>query len=105
MWTSAARNFDAILHRLCRNPVLTAMMVTSLIFGVTASVAGVAVWRASSACIARTSAPRNVARVLTDAADLDIGVGQTTQSDSPHSRKFASACPCITSVEWHWQQI
>src|SRR5271167_775866 len=99
MLTNAALYFDAILYRLCRNPVLTAMMVTSLIFGVTASIAGVAVWRASSACIARTSAPPNVAQVVTDVADLDIGAGQTTHSDSAHSRKVASACPCTTSVK------
>jgi hypothetical protein len=35
---------------LRRNPVLTAMMVSSLILGITALVAAITVWRASSSC-------------------------------------------------------
>jgi uncharacterized protein (DUF2062 family) len=33
-----------------RNPVLTAMMVCSLVLGMTAMIAAVAAWRASSSC-------------------------------------------------------
>jgi predicted small integral membrane protein len=35
---------------LRRNPVLTAMMVSSLVLGITALVAAITVWRASSSC-------------------------------------------------------
>jgi hypothetical protein len=43
-------NNRATLFLLRRNPVLTAMMVSSLILGVTALVAAFTVWRASSSC-------------------------------------------------------
>jgi hypothetical protein len=35
---------------LRRKPVLTAMMVSSLVLGITALVAAITVWRASSSC-------------------------------------------------------
>jgi len=35
---------------LRRNPVLTAMMVSSLMLGITALAAAITVWRASSSC-------------------------------------------------------
>jgi hypothetical protein len=38
------------LYLLRRNPVLTAMMVCSLVLGLTALVAAFTVWRASSSC-------------------------------------------------------
>ena len=119
MQDNTAYEFRAILKRLGRNPVLIAMTVTSLIFGATASIAGIAIWRASSACIARMSAPPNVAQVVTDVsnrgdllmhealqADLGLGVGPPTHGDSALPRKVASAaCPCATSIKWHWQRI
>jgi len=40
----------ATLYLLRRNPVLTAMMVSSLVLGITALVAAFTVWRASSSC-------------------------------------------------------
>jgi hypothetical protein len=42
--------FHTTLHRLLRNPVLTAMMVYTAVFGVTALMAALTVWRASSSC-------------------------------------------------------
>jgi hypothetical protein len=95
-----AAYLDAILNRLHRNPVLTAMMVTSLIIGVTASIAGVASWRANSACIAERSSPPALQ------ADLVLGVGQTTSADPAPSRKVSlSQCPCAAPSRWHWQRI
>jgi|ERR1700675_890449 hypothetical protein len=103
MLTGPAYNFDTILCRLRRNPVLTAMMVCSLVFGVSALIAGVKVWRVSSLCtIAQTPAPPNVVHVDIDVAgrsDLPM------HSDSAFAREVVSACPCAASREWHWQPI
>jgi putative ABC transport system permease protein len=50
MGTTAAHYFRAVLYRLRRNPVLTAMMLYSVVLGMTALMAAFAVWRASSGC-------------------------------------------------------
>jgi cell division protein FtsX len=50
MGNRAVHHFRATISRLQRNPVLTAMMVYSLVFGMTALTATIAVWRASSNC-------------------------------------------------------
>jgi hypothetical protein len=42
--------YRATLQMLRRKPVLTAMMVSSLVLGITAVVAAITVWRASSSC-------------------------------------------------------
>jgi hypothetical protein len=119
MQNNAASLFDAISNRLQRNPVLTAMIVTSLIIGATASMAGVAAWRASSACMTPPSAPPHLVQGVTDdaprsdllmhqalQADLVIGVGQTAHSELATSHKDAlAACPCSASLGWHWQRI
>jgi hypothetical protein len=47
---SIAARFHIALHRLLRNSVLTAMMVYTAVFGVTALMAALTVWRASSGC-------------------------------------------------------
>ena len=103
MLTGPAYNFDTILCRLRRNPVVTAMMVCSLVFGVSALIAGVKVWRESSLCtIAQTSAPPNVVQV-----DLDVA-GRSDllmHSDSAIAGEVVSSCPCAASREWHWQPI
>jgi hypothetical protein len=106
MKDSTAYHFHALLSRLRCSPVLTAMLVTSLIFGVTASIAGIAVWRGTSACLAETSAPPNVTMHQALQAELVMEVGQTTPSGSALSHKVASAaCPCAASNRWHWQRI
>ncbi|HMD29093.1 MAG TPA: hypothetical protein VKH13_11035 [Steroidobacteraceae bacterium] len=92
MQNNSASHFDAISNRLQRNPVLTAMIVTSLIIGVTASIAAVAAWRASSACIAPTS---------DDAPRSDLLMHQALQADLVG----VAACPCAASIGWHWQRI
>ena len=100
MQNNAASHFDAISNRLQRNPVLTAMTVTSLIIGVTTSIAGVAAWRASSACIAPTStSPHFVQGVADDAPRSDLLMHQALQAD------LLAACPCAASIGWHWQRI
>jgi hypothetical protein len=48
MTISIDNNNRATLLR--RKPVLTAMMVSSLVLGITALVAAITVWRASSSC-------------------------------------------------------
>jgi len=91
-----------MIARSVRSPVLTAMMVCSLVFGVAALAAGIKVWRVSSACtIAQTSTPQNVAQVVTEVAD-----GTDPFADAALARKVASAaCPCAVSRGWHWQRI
>jgi len=55
--TRTAYFFHAISYWFRRNPVLTAMMVCSLVLGVTALTAGIAVWRVNFSCaIAERSA-------------------------------------------------
>lgn len=116
MQDSAAGHLRNIANRLHRNPVLTALTVISLIMGATASIAGVAAWRANSACDTQTSAaPRLVQDAGSDArpdlmmhqalqADLAMGVGEAAHSELAASRKEA-ACPCSASIGWHWQRI
>jgi hypothetical protein len=48
MTISTDNNNRAALLR--RNPVLTAMMVSSLVLAITALIAAITVWRASSSC-------------------------------------------------------
>jgi hypothetical protein len=111
MTDNAAYRFYAILNKLRCNPVLTAMMVTSLIFGLTASIASIEVWRASSACVAEISAPSDIAQVATDVAyrsdlQMDEALHADVDGGLAHSRKAASAaCPCSASIGWRWQRI
>jgi hypothetical protein len=99
MKTGRRYSIRAILGGLRRKPVLVAMMVTSLIYGVTASIAGIAVWKASSECAtAQSSTGPNVARVALDVAGMD---GKST----PAGEAVSVACPCAVSKEWHWQRI
>ena len=50
MTIGAGNNNRATLHLLRRNPVLTAVMVCSLVLGMTALAAAYTVWRAGSSC-------------------------------------------------------
>jgi hypothetical protein len=120
MKNNTAYYFHATLYGLRRKPVMTAMMVCSLVFGVTAAIAGVKVWRASSVCtIAQSSALPSVVQAVTDVAGqsdlpiqhqvlqtaLSMG-GRTPQDGSALSHKNASAsCRCAAPIEWHWQRI
>jgi hypothetical protein len=120
MKNNTAYHVHATLHRLRRKPVMTAMMVCSLVFGVTAAIAGIKVWRATSVCtIAHSSALPAVLQPVADVAgqsDLLIQHqvlqtalsegGQTLQAGSALSHKNASAgCPCAAPIAWHWQRI
>jgi hypothetical protein len=96
MMHGVAYYFDAISYRLLRNPVLTAMMVCSLVFGVSALIAGFKVWRVSSACtIAQMPTPIVVQDVTYIASRSDLLMHQALQT----------ACPCAASSKWHWQTI
>ena len=73
MRTIAAYYFHAALCRLRRNPVLTTMMVYSVVFGVAVLMAAFAVWRASSSCpVRRWPEPLYV---------VQISAGIATRSD------------------------
>jgi hypothetical protein len=105
MITDAAYYLHATLYRLRQKPVLTAMMVCSLVFGATALTAGVVVWRVNSNCsIEAGSGLSNVSHLVT-------GSLSQPQSGSALSHKDASAvCPCAALMQWQrgrptWQRI
>src|ERR1700733_122609 len=116
MKNNTAYYFHATLYRLRQKPVMTAIMVCSLVFGVTAAVAGIKVWRASSVCtIAQEFDLPSVVHAVADVAGqsdlliqhqmrqtaLSMG-GQTPQAGSALSHKNASAsCRCAAPIEWH----
>jgi hypothetical protein len=120
MKNNTAYYFQATLHKLRGKPVMTAMMVCSLVFGATAAIAGIKVWRAGSVCaIAQSSALPDVVQAVTDVAGqsdlliqhqvlqtaLTVG-GRTPQGGSALSHKNAAAgCRCSAPIEWHWQRI
>jgi cell division protein FtsX len=68
MGNRTVHHFRAAISRLQRNPVLTAMMVYSLVFGMTALTATIAVWRAGSDCT--TSHSTMVPNVVHVAEDM-----------------------------------
>jgi hypothetical protein len=117
MKTNTGYHLQGLLNRSCRNPVITAMMVTGLIVGVTGSVAGVAVSRARSQCeMAESVVPPNAPEVVIDPAirrDLPMEgaphaelVADTAQDDVELSHGAVSAgCGCATPTAWHWQLI
>jgi hypothetical protein len=109
MITRAAYYFHAALYQLRQKPVLTAMMVCSLVFGVTALSAGIAVWRVDSSCpVTEDPSLPNVVLLATERASrgdlliqsqsLQVGWGMSvaqTQSGSALSRHGAqTSCPC-----------
>jgi hypothetical protein len=123
MITDAAYYLHATLNRLRQKPVLTAMMVCSLVFGATALMAGVVVWRVNSNCsIEASSGLSNVGQRVTDShsglwiehqalqAELGQKISQP-QSGLALSHKDASAgCPCAALTQWQrgrptWQRI
>jgi len=123
MLTDAAYYLHATLYRLRQKPVLTAMMVCSLVFGATALTAGVVVWRVNSNCLIQASSGlSNVGRLVTDSHSepwiehqpLQAGLGQKIsqpQSGSALSHKVASpGCPCAALTQWQrgrptWRRI
>jgi hypothetical protein len=110
MLAGTARYFDAILLRLNRKPVMTAMMVWSLVFGISVLIAGITVWRANSTCAILNVNPPNGAQRVTDVASRsDFLVHEAPPQAEPDmgiSRKdSAAACPCAVSSKWHWQLI
>jgi hypothetical protein len=109
MITRAAYYFHAALYQLRQKPVLTAMMVCSLVFGVTALSAGIAVWRVDSICpVTEPLALPDVVQLATDHGgrsdplmqhqSLQVGWGMSvaqTQGGSSLSRHGAqTSCPC-----------
>jgi hypothetical protein len=115
MITDAAYYLHATLYRLRQKPVLTAMMVCSLVFGATALTAGVVVWRVNSNCsIEASSGLSNVGDLIEhQALQVELGqkISQPSQSSSALSHKDASAgCPCAALMQWQrgrptWQRI
>jgi hypothetical protein len=125
MITDAAYYLHAPLYRLRQKPVLTAMMVSSLVFGATALTAGVVVWRVNSNCaIAASSGLSNIGDLVTERHGhsdlwvehqaLQAELGQKVsrpQIGSALSHNDASAsCPCAPLTQWQrgrprWQRI
>jgi hypothetical protein len=114
MKNNTAYDFQAILDRLSDYPVLTAMMVSGLIFGVAASIAGVAVQRAEAACMtAENPAPPSASPVLLDRASGAVPLmNEALQARIVHTSNLVlsgdtapAACPCATRIERHWQLI
>jgi hypothetical protein len=126
MISDAAYYLHTTLNRLRQKPVLTAMMVSSLVFGATALMAGVVVWRVNSNCsIEASSGLSNVGRLVTDSpghsdlwidhqalqAELGVKVSQPSPSGSALSHKDARAvCPCSALLQLQrarptWQRI
>ena len=65
---------------LRRNPVLTAMMVSSLMLGITALAAAITVWRASSSCsIPRKTVLPYVVQVVEATRRADVLIGHQAQ--------------------------
>jgi hypothetical protein len=126
MISDAAYYLHTTLNRLRQKPVLTAMMVCSLVFGATALTAGVVEWRVNSNCsIEASSGLSNVGRLVTSSpghsdlwiehqalqTELGVKVSQPSPSGSALSHKDASAgCPCAALLQWQrarptWQRI
>jgi hypothetical protein len=106
MLTGAARSFDAILFKLNRKPVMTAMMVWSLVFGISAFVAGITVWRVNSSCEIAQLEPTGGAQSYANGADnAEFRVQQAELNMESERKDPAEGCPCAASNKWHWQPI
>jgi hypothetical protein len=112
--TGTAYFFHAVLYWFRRNPVLTAMMVCSLVLGVTALTAGIAVWRVNFSCaIAERTVLPNVVQVVTGIANRGdlLGQHEALPGGLALSHKDAPAqCACAASIKWQqarptWQRI
>jgi hypothetical protein len=57
MRTTAGDYFNAALRGLRRSPVLTAILVYSIVFGAAVLMAGFAVWRSTASCPTSRSRP------------------------------------------------
>jgi hypothetical protein len=57
MRTTAADYFNTALQGLRRSPVLTAILVYSIVFGAAVLMAGFAVWRSTASCPMSRSRP------------------------------------------------
>jgi hypothetical protein len=109
MLNGAARSFDAMLFKLNRKPVMTAMMVWSLVFGISALIAGITVWRVNSTCeIVRLNPPTGTQGFADIAAHDEFRVQPVLQADlgmGAERKDPAEACPCASSSKWRWQPI
>jgi hypothetical protein len=82
--------YRATLYMLRRKPVLTAMMVSSLVLCMTALVAAFTVWRASSSC----SIPRKILHPYV----VQL-VGEVARSDVPMQHSALSAARAMGGGE------
>jgi hypothetical protein len=125
MITDAAYYLHATLYRLRQKPVLTAMMVSSLVFGATALAAGIVVWRVNANCsIAESSSPSNVDNLVTGSAshgdlwierqalqaELGVKVSQPHGGSALSGKHASAGCPCAALTQWQrarptWQRI
>jgi hypothetical protein len=113
MITGTADFFHAILYWLRRNPVLTAMMVCSLVLGATALTAGIAVWRVNFSCaIAERSVLPTVVQVVTGIANRSdlLGLHEGLPSGALSRQDASAKCACAAVIKWQharptWQRI
>jgi hypothetical protein len=68
MRSTAGEYIQAAMQGLRRSPVLTAMMVYSLVFGAALLMAGFAVWRSTASCPMARSKPVYVVQSSADIA-------------------------------------
>ena len=107
MLTGAARYFDAFFCRLNRKPVMTAMMVWSLVFGVLVLTADISVSRVNSTC-AMVKLDPNGAQGGTDLAGRGNFLAHQAlpaEMVGVAHKDSAEACSCVASSKWHWHLI
>jgi len=106
MLNGPARYFDAVSFWLNRKPVMTAMMVWSLVFGTPVVMAGITVWRVDVECAMAQLDPPNGARGVAHTTNRGEVVALQVGTDMGDAPKDSPAdCPCAASSKWHWQVI
>jgi hypothetical protein len=106
MLNSPARYFDTVSFWLNRKPVMTAMMVWSLVFGTPVVMAGITVWRVDVTCaMAQLDPPNGAQGVADNPTHSDVLMRQTGMDMGVGPKDSGTDCPCAASSKWHWQVI
>ena len=106
MLNGPARHFERVSFWLNRKPVMTAMMVWSLVFGTPVVMAGITVWRVDVTCAMAQLDPANRAQGVADTTNhSDVLVLRAGMDMGVASKDSATDCPCAASSKWHWQVI
>lgn len=106
MLNGPARYLDAVSFWLNRKPVMTAMMVWSLVFGTPVVMAGITVWRVDVECAMEQPDTPNGAQGVADPSNhSDVLMLQAGMDMGAAPKDSATDCPCAASSKWHWQVI